>query len=88
MGAVNINTQLKEGFPDRLRVKDGVLCMADGSDVVAYLGGVQKRNRRSNDTPMTLMPTEVADRMAQDAFKWRQYQESLMSEDERFCLCA
>jgi hypothetical protein len=79
------NTQ---GFPDCLRVKDGVLCMADGSDVVVYLDGFQKRNHHSNETPMSLMPKAVADRMAQDALKWRQYQESLMSHDERFCLCA
>jgi hypothetical protein len=47
-------------FPNRLRVVDGELVMADGSDVEVYLKAWMERGNFSPDTPVTLMTTEAA----------------------------
>lgn len=72
-------------LPDRLRLRDGVLGMADGSSVTAYLQDRQAASGYGSDEPMVLMPRKSVAKLVEDAEKWRLSQ---MIGDERYALAA
>lgn len=49
-------------LPNRLRLVDGELVMADGSDVREYLREFARRNCIDGNTPMTLVERSTAQR--------------------------
>lgn len=68
-------------MPDRLRIADGVLSMKDGSDLQTYL----RSKPLANSDAVVLLTREVAQRLLDDAEKWRLSQ---LRMDERFALAA
>lgn len=46
-------------IPDRLRIVDGELVMADGSDVREYLRAFAKRQGITENTPVSLMSRNI-----------------------------
>ena len=68
-------------MPNRLRLKNGVLEMQDGSDVLEYL-----RSRPMKDAEAVVLLTRVeAERLASDAYAYRMSQ---LVDDERFAIAA
>ena len=72
-------------LPNRLRLRDGVLCMADGSDVKEYLGSRQKAGGYGADEPMVLITRRAVEAMQRDAGLWRLQK---AQQDESYMLCA
>ena len=68
-------------MPNKLCLKDGILQMQDGSDVVAYL-----RSRPMKDAgAVVLLTREEANRLAEEADAYRMMR---LIGDERFCIAA
>ena len=69
-------------LPDRLRIRDGVIVMIDGSDATEYLRAWAKRHHIGPDDPMTLMRRKTAQVLVDKA---ESYDRAL---DCQFALCA
>ncbi len=68
-------------MPNKLRLKNGVLEMQDGSDVLEYL-----RSRPMKDAPEVVLLTRAeAVRLADEAYAYRMSQ---LVGDERFAIAA
>lgn len=72
-------------LPNKLRIKDGVLFLADGGDVTTYLKKWEKKHKLTPKTPLTMMPRERAMPMIQDHLDAEMRR---MVDDERFCLAS
>jgi hypothetical protein len=72
--------QMKQ-MPNVLKVVDGVLSMQNGGDVQEYL----RSRPLANSDAVVLLTREDAQRLLEDATKWRFKQ---LSDDERFAFAA
>jgi hypothetical protein len=58
-------------LPNRLRLQNGELVMADGSDVREYLRAFAAKHAVTANTPLTLCDRAQAQANAKDAEHWR-----------------
>lgn len=54
-------------LPDRLRLRDGVLVLDDGSDAREYLRDWARRANVGDDTPVNVLKRESATRLQDEA---------------------
>jgi hypothetical protein len=59
------------GLPDKLRIVDGELVCADGSDVREYLRAFALRAKATADTPIVIMRRDHHERDRLDAIMMR-----------------